>query len=252
MPPPAGRGRSATRSCAGSWALGGVRSRTRSTARRRPMRISSGDLAELAAKAGTDMLLITGSRISRGRLPPAGQGCEGRVARPGDAAGVVSAHPRAEVGARARLALAEHVLERDVARERVARTAMRPGGDGARQLLAPRSIRSTRRPSAAARPRPSPRPRRRRGRDDGRVQVGEQRSQRVLERQRMAGRPAGGRDQHRLAGEPVPIEDVEEELEQAAVRRTEDRASRRSGRRPRGPRRWPPAGSGSGSPSAGG
>ena len=62
----------------------------------------------------------------------------------------------------------------------------------------------------------------RRGRDD-RAQVGEQRPQRVLERQRVPRRAGRRADEHGLAGERVAVQDVEEGLEQPAVRRGEDR-----------------------------
>ena len=59
--------------------------------------------------------------------------------------------------------------------------------------------------------------------DDHGVQVGEQRSQRVLEHQRVAGGAGGGGHQHRRAVEGAGLEDVEERLEQARVGGAEDR-----------------------------
>ena len=123
----------------------------------------------------------------------------------------------------------------DPARAAVPRTA--PGRrTGPRPLRGPRSparrrtpvllVRSGRRArrSIGVRPR-SPVLGRREdgGRRDGRAEVGEQRSQRVVQGERVA-RGAGGRaDEHRLAGQAVALEDVEERLEQSAVGRGEDR-----------------------------
>src|SRR3954454_740946 len=55
------------------------------------------------------------------------------------------------------------------------------------------------------------------------AQVGEQRAQRELQRQRVPGGAGGGAQQRRLADERVAVQDVEEGLEQAAVGGGEDR-----------------------------
>ena len=64
------------------------------------------------------------------------------------------------------------------------------------------------------------------GRDHGRPQVHEQRTDRVLDRERVTGRAAGRRDQDGLGAERVAIDDVEELLEEAVVRAAEDRRDR--------------------------
>src|SRR4051812_29853168 len=64
------------------------------------------------------------------------------------------------------------------------------------------------------------------GEDGGRggdgPEVREQRAERVLERERVAGRPRRRTEQDRLARERLRLEHVEERLEQAAVGRGED------------------------------
>ena len=65
-----------------------------------------------------------------------------------------------------------------------------------------------------------PQSRRRRvdaGRHDDGVQVGEERTHRVVERERVPLGAAGRADQHRHAGQRVGLEHVDERLEQAAV-----------------------------------
>jgi hypothetical protein len=61
------------------------------------------------------------------------------------------------------------------------------------------------------------------GRDHGSVQVGKQRPHRMVDRQRVAGRPAGCGEERWHLGQPVSLDHVEEQLEEAAVRRVEDR-----------------------------
>ena len=64
------------------------------------------------------------------------------------------------------------------------------------------------------------------GRHDHRAQVGEQRPERVLQHQRVAGGARGRGDQHRRPVEHAVLEHVEERLEQPGVRRREHRRDR--------------------------
>ena len=62
--PPAGRRRSAHDSCARTLGFRGVTITDSLDGTAKARGVSSGDLAELAAKAGTDMLLITGTEAT--------------------------------------------------------------------------------------------------------------------------------------------------------------------------------------------
>ena len=122
---------------------------------------------------------------------------------------------------------AHEVAERSVERERVVHAVGTVGAlDEIGELLRPPEHAVGEGADAVAGATPVTGRREDARRDRDRVQVGEQRPDRVVDRERMTGRATCGADEHRQVGERLRVDHVDERLEKARVARREDRRDR--------------------------